>query len=560
MCVGKTCFLLALLYLVVVVTEEHVRVTMCCPEGRILQIRRNKGKRLGRWLNDRGDDYIPRCVRSRRALNDTLDLEGSTTSVVDFVGEKTGREHERKVGRKNGERSMILKKNDVKLPSCSLGIRFQMINFKGSVKYDGDTQPTPGPYPARNGMINRILGLPDEPVGVISVPLTSEGNLIMHGNTYKAGEFCLARVFKGEDDWDKEILEGEAVAVMCEPCKSEVLCSVLLHDYYRWHARQSPGSGRDSPPEISGRNSDEVFEKYLVQRGDKNANNMVDFDEFKTMVHGYVKKVFEELDNDGDGALDNKVSMKSLSVPFLVQLLDEAYLFFDLDQDNMMSLGELPFSVRHSRTKSEHIKRILKYDFGIHMSIIPAPFYKLFETLDKDNNEKISKEEATGFLKRILAVIDKNEDCHIDLNDIIDMLGENNLPEQHQLALKLLADHYLQLGDFILQKLVAAADANADEKTTLAEIIGLDDTAVLFDILTIVTTMGYPHIGTLSFITGYGMGTLSFGMGHGYPQSSGLGGNWKHQEEVLEMWLHVLQSFIDSRKFQSAPNDFCSVM
>jgi len=539
MYVSKTCLLLALVCLVVVVTGEHVGVTMCCPEGRILQIMRNKGKRLGGWMNDRGDEYIPRCLKSRRAINDTL--EGSTLTVVDLD----------KASMKTGERSMILEKTGVKLPSCSIGLKFQMISLKGSVEPDRESDP--GSYPARNRRIDRYLGLPDEPA-MASVPLTSEGYLVMPGNiTYKAGEFCLAGVFKGEDEWDKEILEGEAVAVMCEPCKSEVLCSVLLHDFFQ--------AFRPHPEIIEG-DSEEVYGKYIVQRGDKNANKKVDFDEFKIMIYGYVKKVFDEFDNDGDGALDNKVSMKSLSVPFFLQLLDEAYLFFDLDQDNMMSLGELPFSVRHSRTKSEHIKRILRDDFGIHMSVIPAPFYKLFETLDKDNNEKISKEEATDFLKRTLGVLDKNEDCHIDLNDIIDMLGENNLPEQHQLAIKLLADHYLNLGDFILQKFVAAADANADEKTTLAEITGLDDTAVLFDILTLATTIGYPHIGTLSFITGYDMGELVFGMGlgMGMGRSSGLGGSWKHQEEVLEMWLHVLQNFVESRKFQSAPNDFCSVL
>ena len=56
-----------------------------------------------------------------------------------------------------------------------------------------------------------------------SVPLTSAGDLVMADNsTYQAGEFCLAGVFQGEEEWDKEVQEGEAVAVMCEPCKSEV--------------------------------------------------------------------------------------------------------------------------------------------------------------------------------------------------------------------------------------------------------------------------------------------------------------------------------------------------
>ena len=56
-----------------------------------------------------------------------------------------------------------------------------------------------------------------------SVFLTNGGDLVLADNTtYKAGKFCMAGVFQGEGEWDKEMQEGEAVAVMCEPCKSEV--------------------------------------------------------------------------------------------------------------------------------------------------------------------------------------------------------------------------------------------------------------------------------------------------------------------------------------------------
>ena len=45
----------------------------------------------------------------------------------------------------------------------------------------------------------------------------------MPDNTnYKAGKFCMAEGFQGEDEWNRAMGEGEALAVMCEPCKSEV--------------------------------------------------------------------------------------------------------------------------------------------------------------------------------------------------------------------------------------------------------------------------------------------------------------------------------------------------
>ena len=117
---GKTCCLLALACLVVVVVGEHVGVTMCCPEGMVLKIMKNKGKRLGGWWQDvRGDEYVPKCMRSRKVSNDTHDLEGSLVTVVDTnVDGHNGEKVDRKTGLKAGEKSMILKKTGVKLPSC----------------------------------------------------------------------------------------------------------------------------------------------------------------------------------------------------------------------------------------------------------------------------------------------------------------------------------------------------------------------------------------------------------------------------------------------------------
>ena len=84
--------------------------------------------------------------------------------------------------------------------------------------------------------------------GQLPMPPTREG---LPPTTYKVGEFCLAGVFEGEGEWEgKEMKEGEAIAVMCEPCKSEVrlrkvilylgpsmllmqvLCSTLLLDFF----------------------------------------------------------------------------------------------------------------------------------------------------------------------------------------------------------------------------------------------------------------------------------------------------------------------------------------
>merc|ERR1711872_576181 len=162
-----------------------------------------------------------------------------------------------------------------------------------------------------------------------SVFLTNGGDLVLADNTtYKAGEFCMAGVFQGEDEWNKEAQEGEAVAVMCEPCKSEVLCSVLLLDVMD----SFPGK------EIEG-DDREFGSNNVVLVGDKNEDGKVNFEEFKAGVDGYVEKLFNVLDKDGDGSLDKdkEVSIKSLA-KFFLQLLDEGFLFFDVNQDDVMSV------------------------------------------------------------------------------------------------------------------------------------------------------------------------------------------------------------------------------
>ena len=265
----------------------------------------------------------------------------------------------------------------------------------------------------------------------------------------------------------------------------------------------------------------------------------VDFVEFEEGVNNYVEKVFKILDKDGDGSLDKDVSIKSLSSKFFLQLLDEVFLFLDVNQDDIMSVEDAP--PRTFNDMNEDGKISFRDIFGVTLFSLPAPLFQFYSTLDKDNNEKISIDEATNFMKGALATIDKNEDCYIDVDEILSILFGNDLPKQYQLGVKLLLDFYIGMGDFILQDFVAAADSNGDKKTTLSEIISLKDPAVVLDILTVWSSMDR--------IVSNGR-AVSF-----------LIGNYRDvdQEEVMEMWLKVLHNFVGSSKFQAHPSDYCEL-
>ena len=109
---GRWLYLLPAVWLVAGVGGQDVGVSMCCPTGRVLKMVKNN-KRLGWSRKERGDEYIPKCVRNRRAPKDTL--EGSTIAVVDGENEDLA----------------VVKKTGVKLPSCTWGRKFQMVSLKG---------------------------------------------------------------------------------------------------------------------------------------------------------------------------------------------------------------------------------------------------------------------------------------------------------------------------------------------------------------------------------------------------------------------------------------------
>ena len=123
------------LYLLVVVClgagggGEYVGGSRCCPPGRILKIVKNNGRRLGGGRKDRGDEYVPTCVRSRKALKD--DLENSTITVLeelDFNAE------EFMIDEKN-KKLVVFNYTEVMLPRCTLGRKFQMVSLKSSGWY-----------------------------------------------------------------------------------------------------------------------------------------------------------------------------------------------------------------------------------------------------------------------------------------------------------------------------------------------------------------------------------------------------------------------------------------
>merc|ERR1711915_572165 len=195
--------------------------------------------------------------------------------------------------------------------------------------------------------------------------------------------------------------------------------------------------------------------------------------------------------------------------------------FRDWNEDGKISLGEL---------------------FGVSLINLLAPLYRLYTKVDKDKNEKFSLEEANNFMKGTIYLIDLNEDCSIDIDEVLAMLKEASLPSIFQLGVRVLGEHFLTLADYLLKRVVAVSDSNGNKKTSFEEILHLSDTSIIKEFTNVIPSLGLPNGSIIKFMK-YG------GMRRGQREG----------DAQIEMWLNVLYNIVDNKKYDSVPENLCSL-
>jgi len=402
-------------------------------------------------------------------------------------------------------------------------------------------EPEPEPEPEREPYYDYYGGHSSVPEKK-KVLLTSAGHITLpyhqsryspmldsNSTTFNEGEFCISNFIEGFD-LSHVPAEDEAIVLACDPCKSKLLCMNIYNVFH---------SITYGNPEI-----DDTVGLYsnIILVCDKDGNGKVNLKEFKTKIEEYVEKLFNYLDSDGDGSIDEVQkgeSVTNLKLKLFIEIVDEVFAFFDKDQDDMISTEDIGLNPYFDRNGDETIS--LREWWGMSPINLPAPIYRLYTKLDKDKNEKLSVEEVENFIKGTFYVIDQNEDCSINLEELITTLKESRLPKEYQLAIKLLGDYYFTLADYALTYLATAADVDNDKKITLAEIINMTDFEVLEYLGKVFTNMGIPNMHTAYFLTGQ----------NDY--------RYENRQAVVEMWLSVLYDFVDSRKYDTVPDNLCGL-
>merc|ERR1719334_1373897 len=367
----------------------------------------------------------------------------------------------------------------------------------------------------------------------MSGELKSNGDLVMEKDsqeiTYKSGEYCITSNVQSNG---YVLGEFEAVAYMCEPCSSELICTGLKALFDSFTYRSEDEIQRYPDP----------INYAIVKVMDKDGSGSVNFDEFKESVNIYIKKVFDILDTDKDGFLAEDVSIKKFPAKLFWEALNAGYTYFDTNEDDTIAVEDVPADT--FRDKDEDGKIALREILGFTFIHLPAPFYKLYLTLDKDKNEKFTFDEAASFLKGALSILDHGDDCSVDIDDVIAFLKDHKLPSEYRLAIKLMGDYYGTLGDYIVRYFVQSADANGDKLTSLAEIEAINNLDFMTTIEKIVVNLISAGSRPFSFLE----------RGDRYSSSYHEGNS-----RMNEIWLNILYDFASNRKFDSVPENYCGL-
>merc|ERR1719151_406050 len=276
--------------------------------------------------------------------------------------------------------------------------------------------------------------------------LTSDGELLFSRDSrdeesekplarLSAGDFCLVQGYTvssryGSDDYD------ELLILSCDACSEQATCSYAkkLFNEVDWR-----GDG-----EIKEKGG---FTKMIVAAGDANGDRVVDFDEWFTKLKSYVTAAFEALDENKDGSIldESKEGNLLTSIPyqFFEEFLDQTFDFFDSNNDGAISLEDDIF-VDTFRDRNGDGKTTLSEALGTNLISLPAPIYNFYNKLDRDTDERLTKAEALDFLSKLFTLINTDDsDCKIDVDELLQLLDELEVPWDHQLAVKMLLDQEL---------------------------------------------------------------------------------------------------------------------
>ena len=250
----------------------------------------------------------------------------------------------------------------------------------------------------------------------------------------------------------------------------------------------------------------------MIDLFDKNGDQAVDFEEFKEKSNSFVKQLVATQDNDNDGKVD-KNGTPLISLKLFLTLVNMTFEIFDKNGDDVIFDPDS----RGNRWTLSHLA-------GKSPIQLPYPLFLLYTKINPDRNEELSLQEVTQFITSTFAVLDRNDDCLISLDEVISTLADSKLPAKNQLPVQLLGDQYLNLARYFIEHVVDITDKNKDDKMSVEELQEFGDFSRLDTLINVALDMSGPNDQTINFLIG---NTSS-----------------QDREEVMELWLNTLENFL----------------
>ena len=252
------------------------------------------------------------------------------------------------------------------------------------------------------------------------------------------------------------------------------------------------------------------------------------FEEFRSMFEMTIKNFWDVIDLNNDGSVNEIIFQNEIGISSEALLKVSQYLSdkLDYDGDEIFSTSDWGEAIGKDEENQYIGRRLISF---------PAPIFNVYTRLDEDRNDGINLQEITNFRRRTFALFDRNEDCNVNLKEILETLHINNLPKDFQLVLKQLAQHQLILWNHILNRVLELSDSNQDNKTEVEEILKLSNVILFESEVDELLMLGQPNKQLLKYLTGNTQGY--------------------EKEEVIVIWLETLNNLMMNNVYETPLDD-----
>jgi len=326
-------------------------------------------------------------------------------------------------------------------------------------------------------------------------------------------------------------------------CGEKVLCNFVERFFF-----QPLNSSSGSIEEESGLSS------LIVQLADRDIDQKVDFQEFLNFTEPIITKGLRAVDQNEDGEVSKSEAayfVEHLNISLTIRTVRNLFDTIDLNGDGTLSTADLPLRSRNLFDTDNDGVVSLRELLGHPLVFFPAPIQSVFKVLDSDRDESVTRVEFDNFLnflRRLLAVIDNNQDCAVRVEEVLEAFDRAHLPKDFQLVFDLLARSHTAMARYVLLATVEQADLDGNSRMSVDELVNFESKDFL-DSVTNVLLHTHPRESTGRWL-GYLTGQLGLDGTEGKSESDVKA----LFNKALAAWLSTLQGFISAPAFKQTPS------